>query len=69
VVSGAVEAKVRKPKVKDFEGLMQINSIADLWKNEVTRILLVIAFTNVGASAGSIIAGISIFAGIFPKIF
>jgi len=67
--SGWVEAKVRKPQVKDFEGLMRINSIADLWKNGVTRILLVIAFTNVGASAGAIIAGLSIFAGVIPKLF
>ena len=67
--SGWVEAKVRKPQVKDFEGLMHINSITDLWKNGVTRILLVIAFTNVGASAGAIIAGLSIFAGVIPKIF
>ena len=67
--SGWVEAKVRKPQVKDFDGLMHINSITDLWKNGVTRILLVIAFTNVGASAGAIIAGLSIFAGVIPKIF
>lgn len=67
--SGWVEAKVRKPKVKDFEGLLQINALTDLWKNGVTRILLVIAFTNIGASAGAMIAGLSIFAGILPKIF
>jgi pheromone shutdown-related protein TraB len=67
--SGWMEAKVRKPQVKDFEGLLRINSIADLWKNGVTRILLVIAFTNVGASAGAIIAGLSIFAGVIPKFF
>jgi len=67
--SGWVEAKVRKPQVKDFDGLMHINSITDLWKNGVTRILLVIAFTNVGASAGAIIAGLSIFAGVIPKFF
>jgi pheromone shutdown-related protein TraB len=67
--SGWMEAKVRKPQVKDFEGLMRIDSITDLWKNGVTRILLVIAFTNVGASAGAIIAGLSIFAGVIPKFF
>jgi pheromone shutdown-related protein TraB len=67
--SGYVEARVRKPKVKDFEGLLKINSLKDFWRNGVTRILLVIAFTNLGASAGSIIAGLSIFAGIIPKLF
>ena len=53
--SGWVEAKVRKPLVKDFEDLMRINSIRDLWRNRVTRILLVIGFTNIGASSGAII--------------
>jgi pheromone shutdown-related protein TraB len=67
--SGYVEARVRKPKVRDFEGLMKINSLKDFWRNGVTRILLVIALTNLGASAGSLIAGLSIFAGIVPKIF
>ncbi len=66
--AGWVEAKVRKPRVKDFEDLFRINSLGDFWKNRVTRILLVISFANIGASLGTIIAGISIFAGIIPKI-
>jgi pheromone shutdown-related protein TraB len=52
-VSGLVEAFSRKPKVKDFESLSQdILSIKGFWKNKVTRILLVVAFTNIGASIG-----------------
>jgi len=54
--SGLVELWVRKPKVKDFEGLLKINKIRDLWKNRVTRILLVIAFANLGSSIGTFIA-------------
>lgn len=64
--AGWVEAKVRKPKVKDFEGLMKIDSIRDFWRNGITRILLVIAFANIGASMGAFIGGLSIFAGILP---
>lgn len=54
--AGIVELWVRKPKVKDFEGLYEINGIRDLWKNGVTRILLVIAFANLGSSIGTFIA-------------
>jgi pheromone shutdown-related protein TraB len=54
--SGLVELWVRKPKVKDFEGLLKIDGITDLWRNGVTRILLVIAFANLGSSLGTFIA-------------
>ncbi len=56
-VSGLVEAFSRKPKVRDLESLPEdILSIRGFWKNKVTRILLVVAFTNLGASIGSMIA-------------
>jgi len=47
----------RKPKVKDLESLPEdILSLRGFWRNKVTRILLVVAFTNIGASIGSLIA-------------
>jgi pheromone shutdown-related protein TraB len=56
-VSGLVEAFSRKPKVRDLETLPEdILSIKGFWKNKVTRILLVVVFTNLGASIGSLIA-------------
>jgi pheromone shutdown-related protein TraB len=56
-VSGLVEAFSRKPKVRDLESLPEdILSIKGFWKNKVTRILLVVVFTNLGASIGSLIA-------------
>jgi len=56
-VSGLVEAFSRKPKVKDFENLPEdILSVRGFWKNNVTRILLVVVFTNLGSMAGTIIA-------------
>ena len=56
-VSGLVEAFTRKPKVKDLESLPEdILSLRGFWRNKVTRILLVVAFTNIGASIGSLIA-------------
>jgi pheromone shutdown-related protein TraB len=56
-VSGLVEAYSRKPKVRDFENLSEdILSIRGFWKNKVTRILLVVVFTNLGSSLGTFVA-------------
>jgi pheromone shutdown-related protein TraB len=56
-VSGLVEAFSRKPKVRDFENLPNdILSIKGFWKNKITRILLVVVFTNLGSSIGTFVA-------------
>ena len=56
-VSGLVEAFSRKPKVKDIENLPEdILSIRGFWKNKVTRILLVVVFTNLGSALGTFVA-------------
>lgn len=56
-VSGLVEAFSRKPKVKDFESLPNdILSVKGFWRNKVTRILLVVVFTNLGSAAGTFLA-------------
>ncbi|MEZ4527300.1 MAG: TraB/GumN family protein [Desulfobacterales bacterium] len=56
-VSGLAEAFLRKPKVMDFESLSEdIVSVRGFWHNKVTRILLVVVFTNLGSSAGTFVA-------------
>ncbi|HPJ67575.1 MAG TPA: TraB/GumN family protein [Desulfobacteraceae bacterium] len=56
-VSGLFELVLRKPKVKDFESLPEdIVSIKGFWKNKITRILLVVVFTNLGSSLGTFVA-------------
>lgn len=56
-VSGLVEAAIAKPKVKDFERLLDdIASVKGFWRNKITRILLVVVFTNIGASLGTFVA-------------
>ena len=56
-VSGLVEAFSRKPKVKDLEKLPEdILSVSGFWRNKVTRILLVVVFTNLGSSIGTFVA-------------
>ncbi len=56
-VSGLVEAFSRKPKVKDLESLHDdILTVKGFWKNKVTRILLVVVFTNLGSMLGTMVA-------------
>jgi pheromone shutdown-related protein TraB len=56
-VSGLVEAFSRKPKVKDFEAISEdILSIKGFWRNNVIRILLVVVFTNLGSTIGTMAA-------------
>jgi len=54
--AGYAELKVRNPKVKDFEGLNRLGGLKDFWKNRVTRILLVVAFANLGSVIGTFVA-------------
>jgi len=54
--AGYVEAKIRNPKVKDFHGLNKLDSFKAYWKNQVTRILLVVALANVGSIVGTFVA-------------
>ncbi len=56
-VAGLVEAFIGKPKVKDFENLpADILSLKGFWKNKITRILLIVIFTNLGSSLGAFVA-------------
>lgn len=56
-VSGLVEAFSRKPKVRDFENLSEdILSIRGFRQNKVTKILLVVVFTNLGSAIGTFVA-------------
>jgi pheromone shutdown-related protein TraB len=56
-VSGLVEAWIRKPGAKDIEELSKAQSIRDLLRNRLFKILLVAALTNIGSMAGTIIGG------------
>jgi len=42
--------------VKDFETLNKLNGYRDFQKNNVTHLLIVAAFTNIGSTIGVIIA-------------
>ena len=65
-VAGLVQAWVRKPKVQDIEELPNaILSVKGFWTNPVTKILLVVAFANIGSSIGTFLAGTMIASKLF----
>lgn len=54
-VAGLVEAMLRKPLVSDFENIADdIVSLKGIWSNRVSRILLVVALTNIFGSLGAV---------------
>jgi pheromone shutdown-related protein TraB len=56
-VSGLVETLLGRPKVRDFESLPDdILTARGFWKNKITRILLVVVFTNLGSALGTFVA-------------
>ncbi|PHS71852.1 MAG: conjugal transfer protein TraB [Cycloclasticus sp.] len=62
MVTAAVEAWVRKPRVGDFSTLRQDTAkLSGWWKNRVSRTLLVFFLSTLGSAAGTYIAGFRIY--------
>jgi pheromone shutdown-related protein TraB len=64
-VAGFVEAKLRTPKMKDFQDMSKLENLKDFWNNKVIRLLMVVALTNLGSMIGTFIAGGKIFQIVF----
>src|SRR5690606_5768278 len=63
-IAGLVEAYLKKPRVSDFESITEdMGTLKGIWTNRVSRIILVIAFTNIFATIG-MIWGAKVLAGI-----
>ncbi len=55
--AGLVEALLRRPKVSDFENIhSDIETVKGFWHNQITRILMVVMFTNLGSIIGTFVA-------------
>lgn len=54
--AGMVEAKLRTPRVKDFQDLSKIDGLKDFFNNKVIRLLMVVALANVGSMIGTFVA-------------
>lgn len=68
--SGLVEAKYRKVYKSDITNLTHVESLKDLWKNNIFRVLLVAVGTNLGVSIATlVILPSKVFIPLFLKIF
>ncbi len=57
-VAGLVQAWVKRPTIKDLEGLSSaLGSITLFWSNPAIKVLLVVVLANLGSSLGTFIAG------------
>jgi pheromone shutdown protein TraB len=57
MLTGLLEAYLRKPRVQDFENLhTDIASIKGFFRNRFTHVLLVFLFSSLGGMAGNFIA-------------
>ena len=69
VVSGLVQAVVKKPSVSDMETLQEdAGSIKGFYRNRILRVFLVFFLSSVGSSIGTFVSG-SRFVSIFAKLF
>ncbi len=65
MVTGLVEAWIRKPTMDDLSSLRNdVTSIKGWYKNHATRILLVFFFANLGSMIGTWVAGYQIFSSL-----
>ncbi|NYT00525.1 MAG: TraB/GumN family protein [Methanocellales archaeon] len=53
--AGLVEAYVRKPTSKDFKMMMDAETLGDLRKNRLFRVILVAALANIGSVIGTFV--------------
>jgi pheromone shutdown-related protein TraB len=68
--SGLTEARYRKVRRSDINNLSKIESLKDLWHNNIFRILLVVIGTNLGVSVATlIILPNTVFIPLFMKLF
>ena len=56
IVGGYVEARIREPKIKDFENLGKITTLKEFFRNRISKILLIVAFANFGSSIATFVA-------------
>lgn len=70
MVFRTIEAKYRKVRKRDMVNLTKIESLKDLWHNNIVRILLVVVGTNLGVSLATlVILPSQVFIPLFMKIF
>jgi len=53
--AGLVEAHIRRPTVEDAKNMLNVESLRDLMRNRLFKVILVAALANIGSTAGTFI--------------
>ncbi|MGL4982514.1 MAG: TraB/GumN family protein [Treponemataceae bacterium] len=65
MITGVVQAWVKKPKVEDMENLVDdISSLKGLYRNRIAHVLLILIFSTIGGAIGNFIAVPALFGSI-----
>jgi pheromone shutdown protein TraB len=68
--AGIAQAYFQRPNVRDFEQLSEdVLSVKGFWRNKVTRILLVVTLSNIGASIGTFVGGANMISRLFGSLW
>ena len=59
-----VQAKIRKPKVKDFQEIKHVETFGQFWKNGVVRILMVMTLTTLGSYGAKVVFAVLVASGV-----
>ncbi len=66
IFTGLVQATVRKPKIEDMENLVDdFASLKGIYKNRISRVLLVFFLSSLGGAIGNFIAVPALFSSLF----
>jgi pheromone shutdown protein TraB len=69
MVSGPIEALLRKPRVEDFESLREDSgSLKGFYKNRVLRSLWVFLLTSLGSVIGTFVGGTDLAQGLIRDL-
>jgi len=63
-LSGLVQAKVRTPKVRDFQDIKHIDTFSQFWKNGVVRVLTVTSLTILGSYVAKVLFAAVVVSGV-----
>ncbi|WP_413377425.1 TraB/GumN family protein [Alkalihalobacillus sp. 1P02AB] len=69
LVAGLVQAYFKRPSVRDFENLSKdVHSAKGFWRNNVTRILLIVVLANIGSALGTFVGGADVVRLFFDNL-
>lgn len=69
-MAGLLEARIRQPRVADFESLLDdISSTSGVWRNRVSRILLLVVATNLTVALGNGLGFVLLAKSVYGMLF